>query len=487
MKFKNETLIGLILFVGLLFRIHNIGTESLWGDEGLSVYRAKLDMVHTIYDAASHFHPPLYFSILHFWIEIFGDAESSVRSLSTVFGVLSLLMMFKIGTFLFNRNVGILSSLLLALSVFHISYSQEARMYSLMALLTLFSFHFFIKLLKEESTKIPVGFILSTSLLMYSHNYGLFIVMAQNIYFFLVSSASNKTDMRRWLLLQGILFCLYLPWIYILILQVALVQKNFWISTPTVFSIIDSLKEYSGSTYSLVLLLVSVLLSFMTLKRGDSNIDGKDSLTAVTDSSLTKEKLNNIVLLSVWLLTPIVVPFIVSLFSQPIYFTRYTISASLAFYLLAAKGIDAMHSRAFKALIIFLIIIASLVNIYGYFNTTHKEQWRDVAGYLAQNTRSDDLILLLGGKQVFDYYFKNVDVKTKQFPFKFLKKVNEEKMNGEKIEEVNSTVRNFNRVWILVKGKNDDDGLIRKTLSERHNLLYHKKYIGIEVDLFAKK
>jgi uncharacterized membrane protein len=95
---------------------------------------SNLNLFQIVENSAQSVHPPLYYVILHYWINLFGDTEFSTRFLSVIFGLFSIFMIYKVGTLLFNKNVGMLSSLLLALSVFHIQYSQEVRMYLFISL-----------------------------------------------------------------------------------------------------------------------------------------------------------------------------------------------------------------------------------------------------------------------------------------------------------------------------------------------------------------
>src|SRR3989338_6308787 len=128
-----------VLLVGLFLRIYDLGGESLWTDEGISIRVSNSDLSHIIKDRAINFHTPFYFIILHYWILLFGNSEFATRFLSLIFGFCALFMIYKLGSLIFDEEVGIFASLLLTLSIFHIYYSQEVRMYSLLALLTLVS------------------------------------------------------------------------------------------------------------------------------------------------------------------------------------------------------------------------------------------------------------------------------------------------------------------------------------------------------------
>lgn len=227
---RNQLVLLVILSLGLFLRISDLGNESLWLDEGFSIRVANLNLFEIVEDRSQDVHPPLYYIILHFWINLFGDSEFSTRFLSVIFGFFAIFMIYKVGSLIFDEDVGILGSLLLASSVFHIQYSQEVKMYSLMALLTLLSIYFFIKLLEKRSLVVSIGYILSSILLMYTHVFGLFIIVAQNIYLvmlFLLSKDVYKLNFKRWTLLQLILIALFTPWIGILINQILRLQSLF--------------------------------------------------------------------------------------------------------------------------------------------------------------------------------------------------------------------------------------------------------------------
>jgi uncharacterized membrane protein len=159
-----------------------LGTQSIWYDEAFSVQVSKLAVSQTVQAAAADVHPPLYYVLLHYWITVFGISELSVRLLSALFGVLAIPMIYVLGRQLFSEEAGLVAALILAISSFNIWYSQETRMYTLMVLLTLLSMYFFLQLLQWSTLASSAGYVLSTTLLVYTHNYGWFVVIAQNIY-----------------------------------------------------------------------------------------------------------------------------------------------------------------------------------------------------------------------------------------------------------------------------------------------------------------
>lgn len=123
-------LLILIITLGAGLRIYNLGTESYWHDEFIMV-RVASESLSYIYNEALDGRPPVYVVSAHFWIKLFGTSETATRSLSAIFGIVSIPMMYLVGKQLYNRKLGILSAFLISVSQFQIYYSQEFRYYSL--------------------------------------------------------------------------------------------------------------------------------------------------------------------------------------------------------------------------------------------------------------------------------------------------------------------------------------------------------------------
>lgn len=132
------------------------------------------------------------------------------------------------GRLLYGDTVGLLTALILAIAAFNVQFSQEASMYSLVLLLTLLSMYYFARFLRERNLVISAGYVVVTTLLLYTHVYGLFVLLAQNIYVatLLLLSRRNTFRVRQWAALQVIVFALFAPWIVVLAHQVAAVEAG---------------------------------------------------------------------------------------------------------------------------------------------------------------------------------------------------------------------------------------------------------------------
>ena len=410
-----------VLLLAAFLRFYQLGTESLWNDEGVSLRFASMEETRIVKQSEDDFNYPTYYLILHYWVALFGDSDFSLRVPSALAGVLAVLAMYKMGSLLFGRATGIMASLILALSPFHIEYSQEARVYNFMSLLALLSFYFFIKVLNERKLATQAGYVLSTSVLMYSHIYGLFIVLAQNIYVatkflgrVLRLRGGSRPALGEWVGLQALLFVLFIPGLVLLVGWLSIPGRHERISSPSWDWIYDRvLVDYSGSPLLLIVLLAFSLLAAVALVRSGAA--------------------SKLYLLLCWLLTPVALPIAISSFSTPIFGPRYGIAGSLALYLLTAKGVEAASDAfsrtstrwvpwASKARTVWVIVAATVIvlfgrELYSYFNTVDKPQWREVAQYVDAHAHTNDLVLLEGRRvdeELFDRYSERTDIETER-------------------------------------------------------------------------
>ena len=398
-----------IILIGSLLRIYHLGTESIWLDEAASIDGSKESFVSVV-ESSGRLHnvPPLYFVLLHFWMLLFGTGEVAVRSLSAIFGIMSIFVIYQVGCQLFNRKVGLISSFLSAISCYHIHYSQEARAYSLLQLLTLLSFSFFIKIVKTDNKRgLYFALLLLTNVcLAYTHPYGFFVIISQIVYFLFLWSEYKRQ--RFWFLgVQVATVAFFSPWIPTFFGRVSKISGGFWIPKPSLKDIFETFIDYTSGTQGLSRLSMTFLLVFSILcligviyiKRLNGGWTWRRLLQSVKGLSwnVSPEFVEEILLLLTWLSFPIIIPFIVSQFFTPIYLTKYTIGALPAFYLLVAKGISAFTNR--KALF-FVVILVSLLSLpglqyyYSHYMKPQKAQWREITGFIEHNTRARDVIII---------------------------------------------------------------------------------------------
>ena len=183
--------------------------------------------------AAADIHPPLYYWLLSLWTKVFGDSEIAMRSLSALWGLLLVWLVYQIASRLFDKRTALIAALFAAINPFLIAYSQEVRMYEQLAALAALLFYGLVRFIMHESIVLPadgtgktISFsgtatalvVIASIAGLYTHyTFPVMVGVATLLYLLWVYNSRRRGFVRirlmHWgLLLIGIAF-FYLPWI----------------------------------------------------------------------------------------------------------------------------------------------------------------------------------------------------------------------------------------------------------------------------------
>jgi len=153
-------------------------SSDLWLDEALSANIARLP-VGELTDALRHDgHPPLYYLLLHWWMDVVGDGDAAVRSLSGVLSVATLPLAWFAGRRYAGRQGAVFMLLLMATSPFAVRYATEARMYALVILLVTAGWLAVQRALERPSVGRLATVAVITGLLLLTHYWAFYLVAA---------------------------------------------------------------------------------------------------------------------------------------------------------------------------------------------------------------------------------------------------------------------------------------------------------------------
>jgi len=215
------TLIALVALSAYV-RTRAIG-GSFWMDEGLSVgisSHALTDIPGVLRQDGS---PPLYYLLLHVWMDAFGRSETAVHWLSLTAALLTIPSAMWAGWSLWGKRAGYAGAVLCSLIPFLTAYGEEARMYSLMALLALLTSACFLHAFVYRRRGFLVPYAIGQALMLYTHSWGIFFGVGAFVAVVYLWWAAPKPE-RRGLLRDGALAfggaaILYLPWLPTLLYQ----------------------------------------------------------------------------------------------------------------------------------------------------------------------------------------------------------------------------------------------------------------------------
>jgi uncharacterized membrane protein len=424
-----------------------LGKESLWGDEVFSFERAAVGVEWIAHLAAvGDVHPPLYYYILHFWMKLFGTSEFALRFPSLIFGVLAIPMIYLLGRRLFNEEVGLISALFLAISPFNVEYSQELRMYSLILFLALLSMYFFVRFLEQDSRAVSVGYVLSTALMLYADSFGLFVLVAQNLFVagLLLRSSQRRSLLKQWIPIQAIIVIIFAPWISVLSHQASSAESIVSISYANPITLLLNLAAGRLGTYYptvalLILFLGLAVFSVFTYRKA-----AKKAFRGYTWED--RKNLATVCLLFVWFFSVFGLPLLLlALVSKTFTIARYVIVASAPLFLLAAKGIRNINYNYAKLAVIAVIVLLSAANLQVYYATTQYDTTADAVNFVNENAKSGDLVICFGNSLVFLYYSLKIrpDLTVEVFPTNYSKTLD------EYMKDLAADTNGYTRVWVV--------------------------------------
>jgi 4-amino-4-deoxy-L-arabinose transferase-like glycosyltransferase len=427
--FITTFLLLLIVLFALGLRLYRLDAQSLWYDEGFSVYLARMDLDQLTARTAADIQPPLYYYLLHSWIGLFGESEAALRGLSVLFGILTVPLIYAMAWRLFrSRLAGLLAALLVAVSPLHIWYGQEARMYTLLTFLCLLSSYIMLLVIQAKSrgTEVAlwIAFSLTSIAAVYTHYFAFFILVFQALYLLLVWLGRGLRPSR--LLLGGaasavVIWLAYIPWLPHLLSRLG-ADVSYWpgrlkldeIFVDVALSFVggESIPEAVGVVLALgygLALVGCVIALVVNAGRAERPPDMATEYPTV--------------FLLLYLVLPVALILALS-FSSPKFNARYAMVSHPALVLVLAGGLAALWQRRGSYLVAlargtlaFLILIFVLgVSAYANYNAYAdpafaRADFRGVARHLQENMAADEVVLLVSGHMfpVFDYYARDVE------------------------------------------------------------------------------
>jgi len=173
-------LILLVAATAAAIRLAWLDSTPPWWDEFVTLGRARLplaDIWRSLTwqgpsDSSLDSSPPLLHFILHGVLALGGASGTWVKLPSILFGILTVLVLYPLGTRLFGGRSGLYASALLGLSLYHVHYSREARPYSLYLLLATSSLWLLLRAIDHNRFRDWGLWALAASLTLYASYLG---------------------------------------------------------------------------------------------------------------------------------------------------------------------------------------------------------------------------------------------------------------------------------------------------------------------------
>ena len=397
-----------ILVLATAVRFYDLTAAAIWGDEGSSLLLSQYSLSGIWQHAAHDVHPPLYFMLLHGWIELFGDSIFSIRCLSALPGIATVWLGVWLMDLIATRRAALLTGVLLALLPTAVRYSQEVRMYSLLGLWLIGATIALVYWIRyPRHTRYLVAYALLMTAAFYTHYFTALCVLCHWLYLGVIriQPGYRLRHIQRpgWWLANVAIVLLYLPWVPSLI---DLIQH------------MDQLKANGDVGWEdpvTISSLPSMIWSFLTQDDGESLptplfVAMPMALLALVWVALARDRsvFRGSALVAIYSVIPVLLVFGVSFFS-PVFIERYVTAYALGLPMIAALAIDRLYSgfRVIALMALMLFVGLELVGLKNNATVDTNDQISAMVEYVNQHFVAGDRIVTSDMLWYLSYVYYN--------------------------------------------------------------------------------
>jgi mannosyltransferase len=402
-----------IVLLGLLLRFFDLGKESLWLDEAVSYLISNQTSIGNVWTSAfNDHHPPLHFITL--WaVRLFGSNEFWLRFPSACAGIATIIVIFFLAREIANQKVGLISALLLAVSPFHIYYSQEARMYAFAVLFVAISYYAFFKASKSHQWYDWTLFGVACAAAFYSHFYTGFVTITLFIGYFIIRF--KEFDFSKWKGTIGSVKSI-IPTDFKSFIFGGVI--SFLLIIPIISSFLNQSRYFLVGTFNWGLSFWSIPFATFTAFSVSNEIIAILFIILMIVGFWQTWRLNKYTAITLGLF--LFIPMIISMYmSSSIPFNvRYHMYLITLFLAIVGIGIERIveifNKKKGVYIALVLIILLSIAPLSAYYSDSHKEDWRGFSEKLQKITQPGDIIVPLPGYMVqpLEFYYSNQSDRT---------------------------------------------------------------------------
>ena len=373
------------VLVGVVLRF--AARSPLWLDEALSVNIARLPLGEIGGALRQDGHPPLYYWLLHVWMDIFGTGTEAVRAFSGVWSLALFPLMWVAARRLGGVRVAWFATILLALSPYAIRYGSETRMYVMVSVLALAGW----LVIDDARTRPTAGRLVAigaiTSALLWSHYWSMWLLAAGGglLAIHAWRSRADDADRRATLRIMAAMVVgglTFIPWVPTLLYQGAHTGTPWARPLRPTEMVTNTLADFGGGP-----LAETILLGWMLALLMLTGLFGRalDRVTIAIDLRTRPEGRPFAILTVVTL----AIAAAASYATGATYASRYASVFFPFLLLLAALGVQRFQSRP---IVISVLAVLMVFGAFGGFRTAvddRSDARRSAEAITAQGTAGD--------------------------------------------------------------------------------------------------
>jgi len=365
-----EIFAALFVAAGLVYLFH-LGANALGASEAYSAWAAAKPGVGAIVRTPV-LHDPgkqvFYYVVLHYYTQIFGLSEISLRSMSAIFSLVTLALVFALGCEMFDESTALAAAAMWAFNPLAVVFAHTARMYPMLIAIALAHLLMLLRVRSRPSIMGGIGCGILGAAMPYTHMAGLLILGAEGA-ILLRDRSRGRRDTIAWMAIV-LAIALFLPYLPVAIRQSQDLIYGHWL-------------DYLGPPYNYPLagklaagLVAAGATSWLVFGRAVER-DGNEPLRVLV----------------AWIGLPALAFIVGSVILHPMFNPRYLSPGIAASSLLIAAAIG-VWSAKWRNLLAAGFVVACLIMLP--FARSKPQPWRDLAGQVAGGGASEPVFFESG-------------------------------------------------------------------------------------------
>ncbi len=448
----------IILSLGLFLRLNHINEKSLWLDEGITYYNSSAEDLSGVFLKAEKLDqsPPFYYLIMHEYLDVFGENEFGFRFIPVIFGVLSILFLYLLLAKMFNSEIGLIASFLLAINPFHIGFSMESRMYVLLSLESLMAFYFLYKAVTANKRDFLNWILFTITVIfgLYTHNFFIFVLFALGTIFWIFFPAAKEKIFKLGAAALSIfaIFFAFLPWINPFFRQLSVAR--YWMAENSMWDLKDYMLDFVNKNEFvfwgfLIFGLAGVLFGIFFENKKDQ-----------------KKFRYSVISLLTFLIIGLLVPLVYSLMNEPILKIRYVVYIVPILLGVVAVGINVLKKTHYSGVIVVLAIVTYMWAPWktSAYPIEMNENFRELAEIANENPHP---VVVHSPSIAHVINFYNQDGKFTVNPFPNTDDLRNFNIEEDVKTEFQKLIKNFSSFYLVISHTHENPGGILENFSNK--------------------
>jgi mannosyltransferase len=224
-----EIFAAIFVAAGFIYSFH-LGTDALGASEAFSAWSAAKPSVAAI-ARTPVLHEPgkflFYYAALHYYSLIFGLSEVSLRSMSVILSLATLVLVFALGREMFDEGTALAAAAMWAFNPLAVVFAHTARMYPMILALALAQLLMLWRIRRRPSASLAVLCGVAGAALLYTHMGGVLFIGA-GLAMLVRDYVRGKQNPMAWLAM-AVTLALFVPYVPVLRAQSETMISGHWL------------------------------------------------------------------------------------------------------------------------------------------------------------------------------------------------------------------------------------------------------------------